>query len=139
MFQISDSELRAYHNEMLIMLGLGGCMFTGLNFSQTAHAHFKTAMAEKISQQIHGGHVESRIREIEKAFDLYLEDLIDRERAPELFTEFSSKYLRRVFPANPKVGAMFMQVNIAKIPLDLALESFRLVRDGYGKLKHGVG
>lgn len=135
---ITKDEQRAAANEFVLMQALGTCMFTGLNFPLDYHQKFKREMAIQVSKRIFGGHIEERIAEIDSAIESYLIDLIDLTAREHVFNRFSEKYFERVYPNNPNSLAMELRASIAQIPLDLAIDAFKLTEDAYCKLKHGL-
>ena len=135
---ITVEEQKAWVDELLVMLGLGACMFSSLNLSYDNHQAFKRAMSQQVAKQLFGANIESRVAEIEKVFEQYLEVLVDKSKRAHMFSGFSEIYFDRVFPSNPNKSAMFMGAEIAKIPLDTALASFELTRDGFFRLRHGM-
>ena len=135
---ITEDEQRAAANEFVLMYVLGSCMFSGIYFPLRDHQVFKKEMAVLLSKRLFGGHIPSRIVEVESAIDSYLEDLIDLTARDKLFDRFSEKYFDRVYPGNLNSASMRYGAAIARLPLSTAFEAFKLTQDGYCRLKHGM-
>ena len=131
---ITADEQKAAKNEIIIMMALGSCMFTGLNQPMEYHRDFKSELSKHVSKKLYGGWIGHRINEVEEAIDLYLEDLIDKTKVDEIFSLFSYKYLERVYASNPNWLAMYRGAEIAKAPLDLVLSGLKLTGESYEML-----